>query len=118
MAGDAALTFLAAAMHHLSSRYLGTRLEGLMTKYWISIRQVQGDNFTNKPEVGATRYLRVPDALEKSLWISIFTAAGVALYALARVHDYYLAAMFGYLAYTSFQTLQALTGRGGGYGGW
>jgi stage IV sporulation protein FB len=63
-------------------------------------------------------YLRVPDALEKSLWISIFTAAGVALYAFARVHDYYLAAMFGYLAYTSFQTLQALTGRGGGYGGW
>jgi stage IV sporulation protein FB len=63
-------------------------------------------------------YLRVPDAMVKSLWVSIFTAAGVALYSLARVHDFYLAAMFGYLAYTSFQTLQAYSGRGGGYGGW
>jgi hypothetical protein len=32
-----------------------------MAKYWISIRKVQGDNFTNDPELGATRYLRVPD---------------------------------------------------------
>jgi Zn-dependent protease len=63
-------------------------------------------------------YLRVPDALEKSLWISIATAAAVAIYSLVRVKDYYLAAMFGYLAFTSFQTLQAFTGRGGGYGRW
>ena len=32
-----------------------------MTKYWISIRKVQGDQFIDEPELGATRYLRVPD---------------------------------------------------------
>jgi esterase/lipase superfamily enzyme len=32
-----------------------------MTKYWISVRKVQGDRFTNEPDLGATRYLRVPD---------------------------------------------------------
>lgn len=63
-------------------------------------------------------YLRVPDALAKSLWVSIFTACAVAIYALTRVHDYFLTAMFGYLAFTSLQTLQAITGRGGGYGRW
>ncbi len=62
--------------------------------------------------------LRVPDAMVKSLWISIFTGAAVAVYAVARMHDYYLAFLFGYLAFTSFQTLQAFTGRGGGYGRW
>ena len=62
--------------------------------------------------------LRMPDAMVKSLWISIFTGAAVAVYAVARMHDYYLAFLFGYLAFTSFQTLQAFTGRGGGYGRW
>jgi hypothetical protein len=32
-----------------------------MTKYWICVRQVQGDDFTDKPDLGTTRYLRVPD---------------------------------------------------------
>ena len=63
-------------------------------------------------------WLRVPDGVVKSLWVSIGTAAAVALYALVSVHDYYLAAMFGFLTYTSYQTLQAHLGRGGGYGGW
>jgi Zn-dependent protease len=62
--------------------------------------------------------LQVPDSLVKSLWVSIFTGAAVAVYAVARMHDFYIAALFGYLAFTSFQTLQAFTGRGGGYGGW
>ena len=30
-------------------------------KYWISIRKIQGENFTDKPEPGAARYLRIPD---------------------------------------------------------
>lgn len=62
--------------------------------------------------------VRVPDALVKSLWVSIVTATAVAIYAVARMHDFYLAAMFGYLAFTSFQTLQAHSSRGGGYGRW
>lgn len=32
-----------------------------MTKYWISVRQIQGDKFTNKPDLGSTRYLKIPD---------------------------------------------------------
>jgi len=32
-----------------------------MPKYWISVRKVQGNTFTNEPDLGATRYLRVPD---------------------------------------------------------
>src|SRR5438876_222320 len=31
-------------------------------KYWISVRKVQAGRFTDKPELGPTRYLRVPDA--------------------------------------------------------
>ena len=31
-------------------------------KYWITIRQVQKGSFVDTPELGATRYLRVPDA--------------------------------------------------------
>ena len=32
-----------------------------MTKYWISVRKIEGSNFTDKSDLGATRYLRVPD---------------------------------------------------------
>src|SRR5262249_50094606 len=39
----------------------GTDRGGDMPKYWISIRKVQGDNFTKEQDLGATRYLRVPD---------------------------------------------------------
>jgi Zn-dependent protease len=62
--------------------------------------------------------LRVPDAVIVSLKISLVAAAAVAIYSLARLQDYYLAAMFGYLAYQSFNTLQGYYGRGGGYGRW
>jgi stage IV sporulation protein FB len=62
--------------------------------------------------------LRVPDGLVKSLWVSIVTAVAVVVYALTRLQDFYLAAMFGYLAFSGFQTLQHYSGRGGGYGRW
>src|SRR5215831_6834353 len=32
-----------------------------MTKYWISVRAVSGQDFTSDIELGATRYLKVPD---------------------------------------------------------
>ncbi len=32
-----------------------------MTKYWISVRKVDGDAFTADPDLGAPRYLKVPD---------------------------------------------------------
>ncbi|MCC6492268.1 MAG: hypothetical protein IT424_04535 [Pirellulales bacterium] len=42
-----------------------------------------------------------------SLRLSIVAAAAVALYAVIEGQRYFTAAMFGYLAYASFQTLQA-----------
>jgi stage IV sporulation protein FB len=63
-------------------------------------------------------WLRTPDAMVKSLWVSIVTAGAVAIYAATRVHDLYLTVLFAYLAFSNFQTLQSFTGRGGGYGRW
>ncbi|MCE9551809.1 MAG: site-2 protease family protein [Planctomycetes bacterium] len=53
------------------------------------------------------------DGLQKSLWLSVFTAAAVAILLGVRFNDIYVAVFFGYLAYTSFSTLQQLQGRGG-----
>jgi Zn-dependent protease len=58
--------------------------------------------------------LNIPDGIRNSLVLSIFTAAGVAIFAVTR-KQIFLALMFGMLAYSSYQTLQAY--RGGGFGG-
>ena len=47
-----------------------------------------------------------------SLILSVVTGAAVALYAMSR-NDLFLAIMFGMLAFSSFQVLQAYSGRGG-----
>ncbi len=57
------------------------------------------------------------DALRQSLWLSVACAAIVAILAFTRLHDPYLGIFFGYLAYNSFASLQALIGPGGGLGG-
>jgi len=62
--------------------------------------------------------LRVPDALILSLWISVFAGAAVAVYAFTKLQQRYVAILFGFLAYSSFTTLQAYRGRGGGYDPW
>lgn len=51
----------------------------------------------------------------KSLQISIGVAALVAVWGLFAV-GFFMAIMFGFLAYNNYQTLQAYTGRGPGYG--
>lgn len=53
------------------------------------------------------------DSVRQSLWLSVFTAAAVAVLAIVKLHDNYLGFFFGYLAYTSYATLQAYSGRGG-----
>jgi stage IV sporulation protein FB len=55
--------------------------------------------------------------IKNSLILSIVAAAGVALWAFSR-HDTYLGIMFALLGYSSFQILQAYSGRGGFGGGW
>jgi len=57
------------------------------------------------------------DGLRQSLLLSILTAGGIALVAYARFNDFYLALMFAYLGYLSFQMLQSLGGYGGGWHG-
>lgn len=54
--------------------------------------------------------------IKNSLILSVATGAGLAIYAVSR-QDMMLAILFGMLAFSSFQALQAYTG-GGGYGGW
>lgn len=61
--------------------------------------------------------LRVPQALPKALTVSVLVAGAVAVYAIASMHDIWLALLFGYLAFDSYSTLASFHGRGGGYGG-
>jgi len=56
------------------------------------------------------------EGIRNSLTLSIFTGGGVALYAIMH-REWFIAIMFGLLAYSSYTTLQAYSGRGGGFGG-
>jgi Zn-dependent protease len=58
------------------------------------------------------------DGFQKSLWLSIFTAIGAAVFCGVKFRDAYMAIFFGYLAYIGYATLQNMRGRGGGYGPW
>jgi Zn-dependent protease len=57
------------------------------------------------------------DGLRQSLWLSLIAAAGLAVLALAKLHDEFLAIFFAYFAYISYTTLRANFGPGGGLGG-
>jgi stage IV sporulation protein FB len=61
-------------------------------------------------------FLRVPDALVKSLWISVAVAVACALY-MIKLKMVFNAMLLGGLAFSSFQEIQIHSGRGG-YGGW
>ncbi|MHB1037956.1 MAG: site-2 protease family protein [Pirellulales bacterium] len=45
--------------------------------------------------------------IEQSLWLSVFTGAGLAVLAATRLGSLYMGLFFGYLAYSSYATLQA-----------
>jgi stage IV sporulation protein FB len=55
------------------------------------------------------------DSVRQSLWLSVITAAAVAVLAFTRLNDKYIALFFAYLAYTSYTTLQAFGAGGGRY---
>lgn len=58
--------------------------------------------------------------IRQSLWLSVFTGAGIAFLAFTRTGQPIMGLMFGYLAFMSWRTLQAYSGRGGfggGFGG-
>jgi Zn-dependent protease len=48
------------------------------------------------------------DGVRQSLMLSIGTAIALAVFMWVRLHSIYAAALFGYLAYTSYMTLQSL----------
>ena len=52
--------------------------------------------------------------ITQSLWLSVVTAAGLAVYAVAALGSFFIALMFGMLAYESYKTLRAYGGMGGG----
>ncbi len=53
------------------------------------------------------------NGIRQSLWLSIGTGIAMALFCYVRLRSLYSAAVFGYLAYMSYQALQSL----GNYGG-
>ena len=60
--------------------------------------------------------LTTRDGIRYSLILSIVAAGAVALWALSQ-QNMYLGIMFGMLAFSSYQIMQAYFGRGGGFGG-
>ncbi|NQT41325.1 MAG: site-2 protease family protein, partial [Planctomycetes bacterium] len=57
--------------------------------------------------------LRNPRAgIERSLVVSVAVGAMMAVYALIAMDQIWVAVMFGFLAYSSYTTLQAYSGRG------
>ena len=57
------------------------------------------------------------EGIRNSLILSVAAGAGVAIYAFLH-NDTFLAIFFGLLAFSSYQLLQAYTGRGGFGGSW
>ncbi|MCE5266582.1 MAG: site-2 protease family protein [Planctomycetaceae bacterium] len=53
--------------------------------------------------------------IRQSLWLSFFVAAGMAIYGITQWRSAYAAIFFGYLAYSSYQTLQIYSSRGRWY---
>lgn len=58
------------------------------------------------------------DGLRQALWLSIIVAIGAGIFAWTRLENRFLAIFCAYLAYTSYTTLQAYFGSGGGWGGY
>ncbi len=51
------------------------------------------------------------DGIRQSLMLSVFAAAGVAVFAVS-IDEWFVVILFGYLAYSSYTTLQSYRGRG------
>jgi membrane-associated protease RseP (regulator of RpoE activity) len=57
-------------------------------------------------------YVNPRDGIQQSLILSIFTAALFAVFGLMKLHDYYIAIFFAFMAYESFMALQAYSNAG------
>jgi len=86
---------------------LGWAIMNLLPVYPLDGGQISREVFTLTTPREGIRY---------SLILSMVAAGAVAVWAVSR-QDTYLAIMFGMLAFSSYQTMQAYFGRGGGFGG-
>ena len=57
-------------------------------------------------------YMNPQDGIRQSLILSILTAGLIAVFGLLKLHDYYIAILFAFMAYENFNALQAYS-RGG-----
>jgi membrane-associated protease RseP (regulator of RpoE activity) len=57
-------------------------------------------------------YFNRQEGVWQSLILSVFTASLIAVFALVKLQDYYIAILFAFLAYESFTALQALSSGG------
>ncbi|MBC8868548.1 MAG: hypothetical protein H8E44_03985 [Planctomycetes bacterium] len=95
------------ALFFLLAPSVGWALLNLLPVYPLDGGQIARELFTiYSPHSG----------IRNSLVLSVVAGAAVAIFAFAR-EDTFLAIMFGMLAFSSYQVLQAYSGRGGGFGG-
>jgi len=99
---------LELVLYFLMSTSVLWALLNLLPVYPLDGGQIARNIFTLFHPAGGIRY---------SLILSIVTGAAIAVYAFQSLKDPFLGLMFGLLAYSSFQILQAYSGRGG-YGPW
>ena len=57
------------------------------------------------------------DGIRSSLILSVVTGVCLAVYSWMMLQNMMMALLFGLLAFSSYQILQAYSGRGGGFGG-
>jgi Zn-dependent protease len=57
------------------------------------------------------------EGVKQSLWLSVFTGAGLAILGAFYLNRMFMALLFGYMAYTSYAMLQMYSGGGPGWGG-
>jgi stage IV sporulation protein FB len=86
---------------------IGWAVMNLLPVYPLDGGQISREVFTLTTPREGIRY---------SLILSMVAAGAVAVWAVSQ-QDTYLAIMFGMLAFSSYQTMQAYFGRGGGFGG-
>jgi stage IV sporulation protein FB len=83
-------------------------LMNLLPVYPLDGGQISREVFlVNNPRTG----------LQQSLWLSVFAAGAAAVAGLVLFKELFLAILFGVLAFGSYQILQQISGRGGGFGG-
>ncbi len=57
------------------------------------------------------------EGVRKSLWLSVYSGAAIAIFALIVMQSLFMALMFGVLAYSSYMNIQQISGGGFGGGG-